>query len=319
MMAAGPPSGPLNRWMTAAMIIFPFLWFASVYGTLGYIPVLLTSDITQDIYELDYGPLYGWVLLIVVSMVVVVELLSSARTKGAKFLYGALLVFFGGCTMMDSKRVSLMIFMMALFAYLIRTRGARFMRPAAIAVVVVPTVLLYVGGQILRNGSDSEFFADGAVQLSTVGVEYRDFAYSVDNVEPGEIPDYNWALSTIGSMGNSTLLGAMGINKDELVKQGSAYAWKDFLGRDFGIRTGLVSELYFEYGYLGLFVVFAFGWLTAFVSAKVGKARTKYGLVFMCVVFGLLLLSIVGQSMGTTGSLTVLLYAWVLYLMLRRL
>lgn len=317
--AATPPTDALNPWMTVVMLAFPFVWFASVYKTLGYIPVLLKTDITQDMYEIDYGPLYGYALFLVVSMLVAVDRLRSVENRRSKWFFAVLVAFFGACSMIDSKRVIVMLFMGALVAYLLRTRGTKTLRAGAIALVAAATIGIYIGGQIIRNGVDSEFFSNGAVQISTVGVEYRDFAYSVNNFEPGKIPNYEWGTSAIASMGNSTLLDAMGIDKNKLVEKGSAYAWKDLLGIDLGIRTGIVCEVYFAYGYLGLLVIFAFGWLTSWVSAKVATARTKYGLIFVCVVYALLLLSIVGQTMATTGSLTVLFYGWVMYLVLRRL
>jgi hypothetical protein len=317
-IAAPAPTDVMNPWMTVVMLAFPFLWFASVYKTLGYIPVLLKTDITQDMYEIDYGPLYGYALFLVISMLVAVDRLRSVENKRSKWFFAVLVAFFGACSMIDSKRVIVMLFMGALVAYLLRTRGTKTLRAGAIALVAAATVGIYIGGQIVRNGVDSEFFSNGAVQISTVGVEYRDFAYSVNNFEPGKIPNYEWGTSAIASMGNSTLLDSMGVDKNKLVEKGSAYAWRDLLGIDLGIRTGIVCEVYFAYGYLGLLVIFAFGWLTSWVSAKVATARTKYGLIFVSVVYALLLLSIVGQTMATTGSLTVLFYGWVMYLFLRR-
>jgi hypothetical protein len=315
-ISAGPDDD-MNPWMTNLMIVFPFVWFASVYKTLGYIPVLLGTDITEDMYEISYGPLYGLSLLLVISMLVALELSRAAKTTRAKWIYRGLVAFFGACSMIDSKRVTLMLFMVCLFAYLIRTRGARKMRTGVALLVIAATIGLYIAGQVIRTGADSEFYANSAIQLSTVGVEYRDFVYSVNNFHAGEIPNYDWALSAVGSMVNSTVLDAAGIDKQKLVEMGSAYAWKNLLGSDFGIRTGIVSELYFGYGYAGLLIVFAFGWVSAWISAKIAFARTKFGLIFTCVIYALLLLSIVGQTMSTTGGLTVLLYAWVLHVVLR--
>jgi hypothetical protein len=308
---APPPTGQLDRWMTIFLLGFPFVWFASVYHTVGYIPVLLKVDISEDVYEIDYGPLYGLALLIAVSMLTALDLSRSARTRRAAWLLRGLVVFFGACSMVDSKRVTLMVFMMALFVYLIRVRGTRVMKTASTLLVVVATIGLYIGGQIIRKGADSEFFTNTAVQFSTVGVEYRDFVYSVNNFEPGRIPNYDFALSAIGAMINTKVLDAAGIDKQKLVEMGSAYAWKNLLGSDFGIRTGIVSELWFAYGWLGMLAVFAFGWISAWVSARLASARTKFGLVFMSVVYALLALSIVGQAMATTGALTLLFYAWV--------
>lgn len=314
-----PPTDAVHPWVVRALLVFPVLWFASVYLTLGYVPIMLGIDIGDDMYELDYGPLYGLALLLALSMLMALECSAAARTPLRRWGFGALVVVFGACSMIDSKRVTLMVGMAAMFVYFIRVKGTSFLRTATVALVLTAGATAYFAGQIIRKGLDMEILDRTELQLSTVGVEYRDFVYSVNNFEPERIPDYDWALSAGAAMINSSVLEAMGADKQALVERGSAYAWKNLLGSDFGIRTGIVCELYFAYGYFGLAVIFVFGMLSAWVSAQLAHARTKLGLIFISVVYGMLLLAIVGQTMATTGSFTTLLYAWVAAWLVRSL
>ena len=103
----------------------------------------------------------------------------------------------------------------AAFVYLVQTRGTGWLRGATLGVVAIALVAFYIGGELIRDGFQDDEIATTELQLSLVGVEYRDYVYSVDELRAGlyRIPDYDWAASTAAAMINSTLLDLAGVNK----------------------------------------------------------------------------------------------------------
>src|SRR5207249_3725752 len=95
------------------------------------------------------------------------------------------------------------------------------------------------------------------------------------------------------------------------------YVWQTLFGSNYGIRTGIVSELYFAYGWMSLGIVFPFGILSGWVSKKLKAAPRRTSAMFLSSVFGILLLSVVGQTTLTTGALSIVLYVYVLSFIFR--
>ncbi len=81
--------------------------------------------------------------------------------------------------------------------------------------------------------------------------EYRTFAYVVNYFKPGEIENYNWAVSTIAAAINSTVLHVLGFDEESLVQSSSAFSWRYIFYSEFGIRAGIIAGLYMAYGFPG--------------------------------------------------------------------
>jgi hypothetical protein len=269
-------------------------------------------------YELDYGPLYGYGFIITLSVLAASDLARTARSRWRRFGSGLLAALFMVLSFVDSKRYTAMAAIAAAIAYFLRARVIRALRMRTIALVCGGGMTFYFVGALVRIAFDPTVLAIPALMFQMVGVEYRDFVQSVIRFEPGRIPNYDWLASAVGAMVNSSVLDAFGIRKQDLVEMGSAYAWKPLFGTELGIRTGIVSELYFAYGLGGLFIIFLFGVLTAWLSARIAAATSRLRLMFLSVLYGLFFMSIVGQTMATTGTLTVLLYTWVGLWVVRR-
>jgi oligosaccharide repeat unit polymerase len=299
------------------LLIFPFFWFASVYRSLGHIPILGALqgyDITSELYTLGYGRLYGYALINVLSMIVALEM-CYAKTR-TRWFYLGLLIVFAFFIISTGKRHWVVIFILAALVYLIRTKRITLTR---IVVAVCLMMGLYIGLQIARQGLSIAKYASISGRLILVGSEYRAFAYVVNHLQPGDILNYDWGSSTVASMINSAILKLVGLNKDELVYLGSAYSWRYIFSTEYGIRSGIVSELYMAYGFSGVLIVLVFGMLTGWIGQQIHRTRSKNALVFLATAYGTLLLSVVGQTTDTAGSLTILLYAWIAYWVIRAL
>jgi oligosaccharide repeat unit polymerase len=310
-----------DSFFVVLLATFP-LWYAWTMRTaVGSFPLLQGTNLTQQMYELDYGPLYGYSILLMLAALVALDCAHTARNRLSRLIYYSVVPVALLVSILDGKRFNLMLFMAGFLAYQLRLAGPRSRGIQTLRItggVIAGALVLYIGVLVLRQGLNVDAYAGVTLQLAAVGAEHRDFVYSVNNFVPGQIPNYHWGESALFSTLNSGLLSAFGIDKLQHVLTGSAYAWKSLLGSDFGIRTGIVSELYFAYGWLGLPVMLGVGFLVGLVTRRVWIARTRRGLLFACAAYAILLLAPVSQTTGTTGVLTVLFYAFVLSAFTRR-
>lgn len=301
---------PIGRISAVLLMAFPFLWILSMYFALGYIPVLEGYDITNDIYEINYGPLYPYTIIIALSALYVLQGVLNGKFGKLGWLYFVLIVLL---SFADSKRVVAMAIMGgAIPLIFLRYSNDPWKK---IAIGVVAATSLYVLVSIIRMGWDTERLeVDGITKYMAVGVEFRDFVFSVNHFEPQNVPGYAWFSSGIGSLMNGSVLSIFGYDKSELVQQGSAYVWARLYGSPFGIRTGLVSELWFAYAKLGFLVIFVFGVVSSLINYGIAFCKTEGVQLILSGLSGLFLLSIMGQSTGILGSVTVLFYVYVVIL-----
>lgn len=302
----------INPIFAFIFLIFPFLWFIDLYRSLGYIPILLgfrNIDLTNEIYSLNYGPLYGFSILNVLGMLIVLDRL---RTKPPmRWIYLVLLAVFAFFSVSTGKRFAILLFLISGMVYIFRTYRIRIIH---IVIIGILGLGLYLGLLVLRQGLDTERYSSIAGKFVITGVEYRTFAYVVDHYQPETIKNYSWGASALAAMVNSQITNLFGIDKVNLVHQGSAYSWGYIFETDFGIRTGIISELYMAYGYRGLGIILVIGLLVGWVSDHIKSTTSKNSLVFLTVIYGLFLMAIVGQTTDTTGGIIVIFYAWfVLY------
>ena len=205
----GIESDRFARPLIVLFVAFPILFAWSMHRALGYFPILQGSDITRQIYELEYGRLYGYAVLLVFSMLFVVDRLSQAQSVVQRAAYSCLLAAFLLISVLDGKRLTLMLFLASAAAYLLPLMRSRLrsIGPVAVAGALIAVAgTLYVGVFVVRKGLQVERYQLAAYQFSAVGDEYRDFVYSVNEYAPGEIPEYRWFRSAVFAGLNSTAL-----------------------------------------------------------------------------------------------------------------
>lgn len=295
------------------LLCFPFFWFASYVISVGYVPLFAGGDVNQMMYGLSYGPLYGFAFINVLSMLLALDKSRSSITNLRKYGYFSLFVVFAIMSISDGKRFSLMMVFSSYLFSALKNDGEKSLK--RFFTVVLPIAMVaYMAVLFLRiDFSDSSRYESlWLLPFSTIGVEYRDFVFSVNNFQPGKIQNYDLLTSTFVNFINGGVLSILDVDKNKYVNLGSAYAWQVLFESDFGIRTGIVSEIYFAYEYLGLVVIFLFGCLNGLIFGFLQRANTFSRMVLCCAVGSMFLLSIMGQSDVLSGGLTVLFYFYVI-------
>ncbi|WP_147367914.1 hypothetical protein [Fibrisoma montanum] len=312
------PTLKIDRPFIFILLIFPVLWLISFVKSLGFLPVLAGVDITDDMYGMSYGPLYGYSIINSISIVLVYSMLIRSDKMYIKILCILYIVMIMAISSVDSKRYVLLISLLSMFVFnKVWKRSFRF--DFFILVYALVGAILYIALLGLRQGNLDANDYNQYFENLAIGVEYRDFIRTFNDFEPGKIPHYNFERSLIGAFLNVDILNFFGYDKKELTLQGSAYTWMTIFNSSLGIRTGLISELYFAYDLIGGGAcILLFGLLVNYVSFKIHKAISELQLVLLCIVYSLLLLSVMGQSTATVGQLCILMYVYFAYSFYKR-
>jgi oligosaccharide repeat unit polymerase len=296
---------------------YPVLMLFESTIAIGYVPIFAGDNIVDVMYELNYGTLYNYKVIMVVSVFFSFYYMIFYYNKSKmRFLFFlTVFVLFCAISVFDGKRVVILASLCLISIYVSKRFGFSFIRKYSL---VFSSVLffLYVGTALMRaNITFSEFFSNGFHSIFySLGTEYRDFAWTVSYYNPGEIPGYSWVKSSIGSLINGSTLSFMGFDKVQLVHMDSARSWMDIFGIELGIRTGIISELWFEFGWWGNIVIFIFGTVASWLSKQLMLSTTISKLIFVSLIYSYLFLSIMGQSSVFFGVLTTSFYLYVLFL-----
>lgn len=292
------------------ILVFPFLWLGSMYVSIGYIPILMGVNIVDEMYELNYGPLYGYGSCIVFSIIHTGYLALVVPTNSKRIIFMALTLMFLLISMADGKRAFAMVSIAALLGISFRVMKEKTWS-RTLPIFAYTMIAMYVGTLLLRSGDTGSMTTDANTRMMLVGVEFRDFVYTVNFHKPGEIENYSWGVSTFASLINGGLLQVFGFDKSSLTVLDSAHAWAAIWNTTFGIRTGIVSELWFAYGLYGLLVIYLFGLLSGYVIYKVRTLSNVRDVMFLAAIYGVLFLGVTSQSTFTAGVLPVFLYLYV--------
>ncbi|GAB3893317.1 hypothetical protein GCM10028825_33790 [Spirosoma agri] len=305
-------------WFEYIILAFPLIWILDFVRNVGFIPILSGGDVTDTMYGLTYGYIYNFGFFNCLSAVLLYDKFLKSTGRGGKLIWLVMLVMAMLIMSADSKRLYLLVSLLAIFVYDKLMAGELTIDRKTI-IMLFSGVFLYVLLQNIRlgNATESPFQRDGF----PLGAEFREYVRAVNEFKPGEIPGYDLAASTVGAFVNSFLLRLAGFDKSELVHKDSAYSFMKLFDEEntLGIRTGLTSELYFAYGFYGLIVITCFGWLISYLSYRLVWVTKKSTLVFLSTVYGLLVLTVFGQSSVTVGCLCVLLYLYGLLALVKQL
>lgn len=296
------------KWLEYPLMTFPVFWFLDFIQNVGYIPIFAGHDVTDKMYNINYGVLYSYGFVNCVSAVLLYDRFLRSKRKVEKTLWLIAVVLVLLVMSIDSKRLFLLMSIGAIFIY-DKIRTGRLSIDGKSMTMAGTGVVLYVILQILRlgNTSVSTFKTPEGFPM---GMEFREYIRAVNEYEPGKIPGYDFAASTLANLFNGALLGLVGINKAELVSKDSALTFMTLFERDntLGIRTGLISELYFAYDFYGLIGIFLFGYGISWLAYTILNTRTKSNLILLIVIFALFILTVFGQSSVTAGCLCIMLY-----------
>jgi hypothetical protein len=300
------------------LLIFPLIWFFDFVRNVGFIPILSGSDVTDTMYGLNYGYIYNFGFFNCFSALLLYDRFLKSTTRWSKVFWVVMLALAVLIMCADSKRLYLLVSLLAIFVYDKLITGSLTIDSRTI-IILLSGVFLYVILQNIRlgNATESPFERDGI----PLGAEFREYIRAVNEYKPGEIAQYDLLASTIGGFVNSFLLKLAGFDKSELVHKDSAYAFMTLFDDEntLGIRTGLTSELYFAYSFYGLFFMIFFGWVISSLSYRLVHVAKKSSQLFLCTIYGLLVLTVFGQSSVTVGCLSVTMYLYGLFALIRLL
>lgn len=306
----------INLVWLLVILIFPFLMGLEMIYRLGFIPIFSGSSIVGDMYSYSYGVLYSYKVVMLLSMLLLffLSFILGGKLRALLLVLLAITIII---SLFDGKRVIVIAFFVASFAVYYRVCGDKFSLAPVIKYAVVFLLVYVMIGQ-LRSGEVSSAYEDWLLGVFySFGVEYRDFALTLGFVEPGGIDDYDWFLSSVANLINSNIASLIGFDKNSYVVLDSARAFMAFYDVNLGIRTGLISELWFAYGWNALPLMMLVGLLVGYISRKVEVARNIHSLFLYAIVYAYLLLSIMGQSSVFFGVLLTVFYLLVFEFMCR--
>lgn len=286
------------------LLIFPTYYAFSIYVNWGSIPLLSGENIVDRMYEVNSGFSQAFVIFIFFSAQYSFYKTISSNGNASKFFWFFVTVMFLFFSVVDGKRVVLLLSIIGNFVLYVKIRGV-FSR-SVLYVASALASLLYVIIDLIRSSRYFYFNLDRL--FGVVGVEFMEFSWTVTYFDPGKIPGYNWTLSTLFSMLNSSVLAIFGIEKHAYVVMDSARSWAKLHNTSFGIRSGIVSEIYFEYGILGLVFMVIFGMIFVAVCYAMAQSKSYNRFTLLLCVYSLFALAIMSQSTVTFGSLTTVFY-----------
>jgi len=295
------------------LLAFAFVWFGDQVHAVGRIPILSGDRIIDDMYQIGYGRLYGYGIYLAIAGGFAWSFARYARNALERPLWFGLVALFCFFMVFDGRRVFLILFLLTLVAIeAARTPWSRLWKTLlSMGMVVLALYILLLWarqGGVLIGGS-----MDTAKSLTLVGVEYRDFAYVVSHFEAGELSGYEWFRSFVGGGLNWILLALAGLSKGEMTFAGSAYQLAIAYRSNFGIRIGLIGELYLAYGWFGLGPLAVVASIHGWISSRVGRQPNLPRQMLFALSFAVLTQWFVGQNTAVSGYLVLILYLVPIY------
>lgn len=295
------------------ILAYPYIMFAESVIKIGYIPMLQGGNIVDGMYTINYGKLYNYKIIILFSILYATHMLVHSSTSIKRTFYCLMIFSYFFISLFDGKRVIFLAGMVILGIYFFKVYGLVFIKKWG-GVFGLAIVFIYSSIASLRGGGARDFEGMHRFFLA-VGVEFKDFAWTVTHFEPFTIPNYSWLKSSLGSFINGFFLSILDIDKNELVHMDSARAWMDIYGIELGIRTGLISELWFEFGYFGLCVIFLFGMFLTKLTSRIYDEKVLFKFSFYSLLYAYMVMAIMGQSsllFGVAITAIYLYFAWIL-------
>lgn len=293
------------------ILVFPILLVLDVYINIGFFPILTGQSFVDKMYEYNFGALYNFKFICVYTFCLI--FLVFGKRKLFSSIYILFLLF---AVSIDGKRFILLLSIISIIPIIIYKKNSGEDGKINFAPIIVGSVAVgvaYILISILRTGGDIQASLYSLVEHIPFGVEFKDYVHSINTYEVGKIPNYNFELSSLGSFFNSRVLEIFGYDKTELYQLGSQHAWMELYNEKFGIRLGIIAELYFAYGYLVLPAMFILSFFVNKVNQRLINPKTYFNLIQNSILFGLFFLLINGQATVFFGILTLMIYFWFLY------
>jgi len=304
---------PNSLW-SFIILVFPLIMMIESYLVLGYIPILSGGSIIDSMYSANYGKLYGYKSVMIFSIILSVYFTTYFNGKGKvkTVVFSILTVLLLMISLFDGKRVIFLCSLLSIFIYMNKLYGLGYIKRRSI--YFIPIIFItYTGISSLRRGNSNIVMTSVDALFYSMGVEFRDFVWTVTYYEPGTIPGYSWVSSSLGSFINGNILSILGFDKNTLVAMDSARSWMGLFDIDLGIRTGIFSELWFEFGFFAILPAFIFGLFTSKICGDIYRATNITTLIFKLFTYAFVFFAVMGQSSLLFGVLITCIYIFILY------
>lgn len=300
--------------------LFPIFYILSMVAYVGNPPIISGSDFYSDLYSTNFGPLYGFAIILATASIMVFSIIQNERSSLKKSLFILYLFFCFFACVADGKRVNMMIAIAGImYIYLPRmTIYARLLSLSTAGGIFLTfsglVTLIRVG---FRSGEQNSLL----VKILTTGEEFRDAAYLVGRTTRDAVAayGYDWFGSTFASLVNGIILSMFGVDKVEYVSLDSARTFQRILNENFGIRLGLTAELWFAYGWFGLVIMFLSGGVLIFACRKAWNETDLLRKSLWLTLIGNWTLAMQSQSTSLFGIVPTLLYVLAFIFLLDRM
>ena len=290
-------------------LVYPFVFLVETYFNLGFLPILLSGSINEDMYDYKFGYLSGYKALFFYSIIMLFfEIFVSKKLVIINLI---LIIVFFAISLIDGRRTVLLFTLMGVLFFLFKYVKNNLVNIFSILVPLIASIV-YVSLIFFRSGTLSEFNFSDLISNFPLGVEFSDYVYSFNNIKIIELNNFSLIKASIGSFFNSSFLSLLGYSKSELISHGSEYVWMDIFNSNLGIRTGIVSELYFSFGYSSVFIFFVIGMMFKKVCKHLLESKNLFISISYIYILTLISFLIVGQISVFWGFIIVIIYISVL-------
>lgn len=301
-----------NGFVSLFFVVFPMLYAFSIFLATGDVPLLSGRNVSSEMYNIDYGPIHSFGILVSCSIIALwLRYTTSLNKNRLQFIVVSfVIVTFCIFAAFDGRRV-LALFALAGVLLQFFSKNRTLWKIATASAIAALVLAGYVLASTIRTGQDSQAaFEDSNIAISTVGVEYRDFIYAFNNLSIDEVRSagYDWPRSTAAAAMPSVVLALFDINKTQEVSKDSARTLMYFWNVNLGIRIGLPGEIWLFAGWWGLPLFSIFGSIIFFVVKMLYRSRILAIQAILYTQLAVFLLAINGQSTVTFGLTLPLLY-----------
>lgn len=302
------------------ILFYPIIFIVSIFNSLGFFPILLSDSFVDEMYEFDYGFIYGYKFICVYSFCVASLFYKQNIWKITAVVYVIFLLF---VVSVDGKRFVLLVCFLSMIPLYLFTTKQNNPKPntkkseiktSPLIIVFVLVGVIYVLLSILRSGGEIKESMNTIIENIPFGMEYKDYVHSFNTYAPLSIKNYNFELSALGSFFNSTFLEVFNLNKADLYHMGSQNAWMKLYDGKFGIRLGIIAELYFAYGLFVVPFMIVIAYFINRVNVRLLNPRSYFNLMQNSILFALFILLINGQATVFFGCLTMMVYLYLLFI-----
>ena len=290
------------------LFIFSFMLLGEIYYLHGQIPLFSGSNLSMTMYETNHGILYDYFILI--SVMTGIYNFNNILDKKNILLNMFTLILNITVLLAYGMRYFFAILVICLLVLLIKRFQGKQLKIILLLIIFFMFVF-YLVTVLMRSGT--ELSKESLYKaIINIGPEYRDWAYFIQ-FEP--LFKYNVLKESLPYFIPKFILNIFKITRGNT----SASYMANYFNVDFGIRIGLIGELYWSYRYYGIIVFFIIGFISAFFNKKLNKVNNIRDFSLAAIWFSVSILSIMGQFNVVLTTIKSFIYIYIIFLFFKKI